>query len=287
MTGFGKAECTIGDKKLTIEVKSVNSKQLDLNLRIPYFLKEKDAEVKSMISKSVERGKVDFSVYYETIGEQKVQVFDNALIKLYYKELKKVADELKIQNTNLLAEVLKMPDVLIKSEVSELTEKDWKTIHAAMNKALKAFNDFREQEGKALEKDFNLRLKHIHTMLKKIDGADKERIKIIKDRIRKNIDEVIEPSKFDANRFEQELIYYVEKLDITEEKVRLKNHCDYFSKTMNEEDNAGRKLGFISQEIGREINTIGSKANNAEIQKMVVEMKDDLEKIKEQVNNVL
>ena len=287
MTGYGKAECLVGQKKISIEIRSVNSKQLDLNLRMPFYLREKESDIKTVISKTVERGKVDMSVYAEKKSDTEIKLFDHSLIKKYYDELKKLSKELKVSNENIFSEVLKLPDVVRKNENEVLSELEWKTINKSILIAIKNFNSFREQEGKALEKDLSFRIKNILLLLKKTDSADKARIEMIKKRIKKNMEEIIPVAKFDTNRFEQELIYYIEKLDITEEKVRLKNHCDYFLITMKEENNCGRKLGFISQEIGREINTIGSKANHTDIQKMVVEMKDELEKVKEQLNNVL
>ncbi len=286
MTGYGKTVCNLKKKKLTIEMRSLNSKQLDLNLRIPSIYREKESEIRNLISKEAERGKIDFTIYSEqTNEEEKNLTINHKLAATYHKELKKLSSILKEKQTNLLPLILKMPDV-ITSEKREFDEKDWKELSKSISKTIEHFNKFRDDEGKSLQKEFEKRLALVSKHLAEIETLDKKRINNVKERVRKNVAEAIEKSKIDTNRLEQELIYYIEKLDITEEKVRLKTHCEYFLKTMKE-DSSGRKLGFISQEIGREINTIGSKANDAEIQKIVVMMKDELEKIKEQINNVL
>jgi uncharacterized protein (TIGR00255 family) len=287
MTGFGKAVSEIPGKKVTVEIRSLNSKQLDLNLRMPYFYKEKELELRNEIAKLVERGKVDLSVYTESTQEAMPVALNRQLAKTYYTELKSLSDELGENNNDLLGLALKMPDVMkAEREVVELDEQEWKLVRAAVDKALEAFQQFRDDEGKTLQHEFNTRIAIINNLLTEVIALDAARVNNIKTRIRNNIAEVIDVNKMDENRFEQELIYYVEKLDITEEKLRLKTHLDYFLGTMHEPA-AGRKLGFISQEIGREINTIGSKANDAGIQKLVVQMKDELEKIKEQMLNVL
>lgn len=288
MTGFGKAECIIKDKKVTIELKSVNSKQLDLNVKLPYLIKDKEVEVKQLLSAVLERGKIDCYVSTERQEtESATKNFDDIFILNSFKELKKITKSLKLSDEEIFSQVMRLPDATKKTEAEVVTEKDLKSFMAAMKKAITAFNEFREQEGKALEKDILARINNISKGLKAIEKYDQPRIEKIKQRIKDNLTEVIEVNKIDNNRFEQELIYYIEKLDVTEEKVRLKNHCDYFLETAKKENNSGRKLAFISQEIGREINTIGSKANNSEMQKIVVEMKDELEKVKEQINNVL
>jgi len=285
MTGFGKATQEFENKTVTIEIRSLNSKNLDLNFRLPSVYRDKEHELKSEITKLLERGKVDLSVYVESkIQETPVEV-NTDLAKAYYSKIKQLAVELNEPTTNLLAQVLKMPDVL-KSERKEPNEQDWKDIYSIVLKAIDGLNKFREDEGKSIQKDFEDHLKVIADSLEKIKAHDASRVQNIKDRIKKNLEEVVGIDKIDNNRFEQELIYYIEKLDINEEKVRLKTHLDYFTATMKEPA-GGRKLNFIGQEIGREINTIGSKANDAEMQKLVVLMKDELEKIKEQTNNVL
>ena len=285
MTGFGKATKEFKNKTVNVEIRSLNSKNMDLSLRLSSTYRDKEHELKSEITKLLERGKVDLSIYVESkIIETPVEV-NTDLAKSYYEKIKQLAIDLNEPTTNLLSHVLKMPDVL-KSERKEPNEEDWKDIHSVVLEAVSALNKFREDEGKSIEKDFNDRLGIISDSLENIKKHDANRIQTIKDRIKKNLEEVVGKDKVDNNRFEQELIYYIEKLDINEEKVRLKTHLDYFIKTMKEPA-GGRKLNFIGQEIGREINTIGSKANDAEMQKHVVLMKDELEKMKEQTNNVL
>lgn len=287
MTGFGKAVNEIPGKKITVEIRSLNSKQLDLNLRIPYLYKEKELELRTELSKQLERGKVDVSVYTESTQETVPTTLNKNLAKAYYNELRSLSQELNEKEENLLSLVVKMPDVLkAEKETVELDEAEWNQVKEAVNKAIEAFQKFRDDEGKTLEKEFQNRIGIIGKLLNEVLSLDNARIDNIKKRIKNNLEEVIDLNKIDQNRFEQELIYYIEKLDITEEKLRLKTHLDYFNETMKEPA-SGRKLGFISQEIGREINTIGSKANDAGIQKLVVQMKDELEKVKEQLLNVL
>jgi uncharacterized protein (TIGR00255 family) len=287
MTGFGKAVNEIPGKKVTVEIRSLNSKQLDLNLRIPYFYKEKELELRTEIAKQLERGKVDVSVYTESTLEMLPVALNRELAKTYYKELKSLSEELNENNQDLLSLALKMPDVMkAEREVVELDEAEWKLVKNAVEKAIDSFQKFRDDEGRTLLAEFTMRISIIERLLAEVITLDAARITNIKNRIKGNLEEVIDVNKLDQNRFEQELIYYIEKLDITEEKLRLKTHLDYFILTMKE-SSSGRKLGFISQEIGREINTIGSKANDAEMQKLVVQMKDELEKIKEQMLNVL
>ena len=283
MTGFGKAVLELPGKKITVEVRSLNSKQLDLNLRVPSLYREKEAELRSEISKTVERGKVDLGIYSESTGEASAVSVNLPLAKNYYQELKTLAKELNEKNDHLLPIVVKMPDVF-RNERQELDEKEWKEVAGTVSAALAAFNVFRADEGKTLKKELLGRIDAITGLLEEVKKLDEKRIPAVRERLQKSVDELKE--KVDQNRFEQELIYYIEKFDITEEKVRLLTHCEYFRKTI-EEASSGRKLGFISQEIGREINTIGSKANDAGIQKLVVQMKDDLEKVKEQLLNVL
>lgn len=287
MTGFGKSITEIPGKKITVEVRSLNSKSLDLNLRIPYIYKEKELELRSEVSKQIERGKVDLTVYTESTQESLPIAINKTLAKTYYQELKSLSEELNENSDNLLALVLKMPEVMkAEKEVIELDEAEWKHVKTAVDKAIEAFQGFRSDEGKILENEFKTRIGIIAKLLEEVLSSDAARIENIRTRIKNNIAELVEKEKIDENRFEQELIYYIEKLDITEEKLRLKTHLDYFTITM-QEPSCGRKLGFISQEIGREINTIGSKANDSTVQKLVVQMKDELEKIKEQLLNVL
>jgi len=285
MTGYGKAVCELSSKKITVEVRSLNSKSFDLNLRTASVYREKEQELRSEIAKQLERGKIDFSLYSEFNGEASSVSINKTLAKSYYAELKALAGELKDSGSDLLALTMKMPEVM-RAEKQELDEAEWKHVRVAVDEALKDFQRFRLDEGKSIADDFTKRIGYITSFLKEVEKADGLRVDNVRERIRKNIAEFVDKEKIDQNRFEQELVYYIEKIDITEEKVRLKTHCEYFVKTMQEES-SGRKLGFITQEIGREINTIGSKANDATIQKIVVQMKDELEKIKEQVNNVL
>ena len=287
MTGFGKATTEIPGKKVTVEVRSLNSKQLDLNLRLPYLYKEKELELRAEISKQIERGKVDVSVFTESTLDILPVSINKKLAKTYYNELKSLSEELAEVNPNLLALVVKMPDVMkAEREIVELDEVEWKQVKTTVDKAIDAFQKFRSDEGTTLSNEFSNRIRLIDKLLSEVIIMDAPRVENIRTRIKNSIAEAIEKEKIDQNRFEQELIYYIEKLDITEEKLRLKTHIDYFLNTMNEPA-SGRKLGFISQEIGREINTIGSKANDASVQKLVVQMKDELEKIKEQLLNVL
>ncbi|MDO9186197.1 MAG: YicC/YloC family endoribonuclease [Bacteroidia bacterium] len=287
MTGFGKSVTEIPGKKVTVEVRSLNSKALDLNLRLPYIYKEKELGLRSDISKQIERGKIDLTVFTESNQETLPVAINKTLAKTYYKELKALSEELNENSTNLLALVVKMPEVMkAEREVVELDEAEWEQVKMAVDKAIEAFQKFRSDEGKILANEFQTRIAIIYALLEDVVKMDSSRVENVRTRIKNNIAEFVEKEKIDQNRFEQELIYYIEKLDITEEKLRLKTHLDYFMNTM-QEPACGRKLGFISQEIGREINTIGSKANDAAVQKLVVQMKDELEKIKEQLLNVL
>jgi len=285
MTGFGKASKELGDKTINVEIRSLNSKSMDLSLRLPGQYREFELDLRNELSKLLERGKVDLSIYVESVKEEMPIEINTALAKEYYKKIKALATELNEPVSDMMGQILRMPEVL-KAEKREPDENEWKAIKSVILEAVESLNKFRNDEGKTIAKDFNDRLKMMDDSLKKIIELDKNRLTSIKERIRNNLYEVIGSEKVDNNRFEQELIYYIEKLDINEEKVRLKAHVDYFLKTMVE-PSAGRKLNFIGQEIGREINTIGSKANDAGIQKLVVLMKDELEKIKEQTNNVL
>jgi uncharacterized protein (TIGR00255 family) len=287
MTGYGKASCSFEEKSITVEIRSVNSKQLDINSRIPSNYKEKELEMRSEIMRIAERGKVDFSI---TIGQNEtgkpVKINYN-LLKEYFNQIKIAATELGIPVTeqSLLA-TLRLPDTF-KAETPELTDAESNTLFNCLLEALSVFNQFRVQEGQALEKDMLKRLELILSYLSELKQFESGRIERIKERLQKNLNEFIPAGSIEANRFEQEVIYFLEKLDFTEEKIRLKNHCDYFLKTMHQEDSQGRKLSFIVQEMGREINTLGSKANDSDIQKYVVMMKDELEKIKEQLMNIL
>lgn len=285
MTGFGKASLELGDRTITVEIRSLNSKGADISLRLSPGLRNYELELRNDLSKQLERGKIDLSIYIESNKVEGSVEINTELAKTYYEQLKNLAQVIGEPLEEPIQQILRMPDVL-KSERKETDEEEWKKIKGCVNEAIKQLNAFRDLEGQSLKKDFEERLTKIGTCLEEVKTLDTKRIDAIKERIRTNIDEAIGKNKIDENRFEQELIYYIEKLDINEEKVRLKTHLDYFIETCKE-TSPGRKLNFISQEIGREINTIGSKANDAQIQKLVVVMKDELEKIKEQANNVL
>lgn len=282
MTGFGKATLQLPTKKITVEVKSLNSKGLDLNTRMPSVYREMELGLRNEIALKLERGKIDFSIFIEMTGEQTSSKINAPIVKAYIKQMLEVipnADE-----TELMKMAVRMPDAL-KTERDEIDENDWAAIQKVIKEALDNIWNFRQDEGKSLEKEFQLRIGNIRQYMNDALALDPERVQAIKDRLQTAISEL--QVNVDENRFEQELIYYLEKLDITEEKVRLTNHLDYFLETIKGTEANGRKLGFITQEMGREINTMGSKANHAQMQKLVVMMKDELEKIKEQVLNVL
>lgn len=282
MTGFGKASLQLPTKKITVEVKSLNSKGLDLNVRMPSVYREMELGLRNQISTKLERGKVDFAIYVETTAEQTSTKVNVPVVKSYIAQLREVYAE--ADETELMKMAVRMPDAL-KTEREEIDEDDWEQIQVIIDEALQNILSFRKDEGESLEKEFNLRIGNIRQYMNDTLALDPERIQAIKERLQTAISEL--EVNVDENRFEQELIYYLEKLDITEEKVRLTNHLDYFLETLNGNEANGRKLGFITQEMGREINTMGSKSNHAQMQKLVVMMKDELEKIKEQVLNVL
>jgi uncharacterized protein (TIGR00255 family) len=281
MTGFGKSITQLPSKKVTVEIKSLNSKNLDVNARIPSQYREKELQLRNTISKSLTRGKVDFSIFVEVTGEETTASVNRGVVKNYMQQLKSIVNG---DQTELLKMALRMPDA-VTTEREEIDESEFKAIEAAVIEALEEINQFRTDEGDALEKDLKLRVNNIGTLLKDVLRIDPERVEAVKERLRKGVTDLKE--NVDENRFEQELVYYIEKFDITEEKVRLENHLAYFNESINSQDSNGRKLGFISQEMGREINTIGSKSNYAPMQQLVVQMKDELEKIKEQLLNVL
>jgi uncharacterized protein (TIGR00255 family) len=283
MTGFGKFDTETPNYKLNIEIRSLNSKQLDLNLKLPYQFRAYEMELRQFLSAELVRGKVDIYISIEKEANKTIDV-NEVLLMAYYKTIKNIAVKIGEENQAILPLLLKQPDIY-KAEKKESNENEIAELKNALKSAVKKFDDFRNQEGSALEKDLSLRLSNIEANRDKIKTLDKNRIEAVKQRLTQKILDIKEVS-MDKNRFEQELIYFIEKLDINEELVRLDNHLQYFKSTMAEKD-AGRKLGFITQEIGREINTIGSKCNDAEMQKIVVNMKDDLEKIKEQSLNVL
>jgi len=286
MTGYGKAEGVVGSKKISVEVRSLNGKFLDCSLRVPGLYRQKEMIVRSKAAKEVVRGKVDISISYESLEGEQNFFINKELVKNYYQGLSEISKELNITEQDVLGTLMKMPEVM-RSEKQTLSEDEWSGIEKLIDAALVSFNSFRKAEGIVLKDEVEGRVNEIASLLEQVEPFEVERIETIKTRIKKNIDEIVSKDGFDQNRFEQELIFYMERYDITEEKVRLKTHCEHFIKTMNEEEAQGKKLGFISQEIGREINTLGSKANHAEMQKIVVQMKDELEKIKEQALNIL
>ena len=281
MTGYGKSVIQLPTKKITVELKSLNSKNLDLNTRVPSSYREKELEIRKLISKSLVRGKVDFNLYIEVTGEKTTAKVNEGVVKQYMNQLKNISSVAEVE---LLKMAVKMPDSM-KTEREEIDAGEFKNILEAVNEALTALNHYRSDEGTVLGNDFKIRIKNISELLIKVVAVDSERMAIVKDRLRKAVEDLKEA--VDENRFEQELIYYLEKYDITEEKVRLKNHLNYFNEALASSDSNGKKIGFICQEIGREINTIGSKSNHAPMQQLVVQMKDELEKIKEQSLNVL
>jgi uncharacterized protein (TIGR00255 family) len=281
MTGFGKHVIQLPSKKITVELKSLNSKSLDLNARMPSNYREKELEMRKTIASSLVRGKIDFNLYVEITGDETTSKVNEGAVRKYMEQLRTIADG---EDTHLLEMALRLPDTL-KTERDDLDPEEYKAILQALTEALSEINNFRSEEGNMLEKDFLARLQNLSTLLEQVIQIDPERIDGIRERLNKAVADL--KTEVDANRFEQELIYYLEKYDITEEKVRLANHLEYFKSTLQSADSNGKKLGFISQEIGREINTIGSKANYAPMQQLVVQMKDELEKIKEQMLNVL
>jgi uncharacterized protein (TIGR00255 family) len=282
MTGFGKASLQLATKKITVEVKSLNSKGLDLNTRMPSVYRENELALRNLLAQKLERGKVDFSLYVEVTGEETSSKINAPIVKAYMAQMKTILPD--ANETELMKMAVRMPDTM-KTEREEIDPNEWKQIQAVIDEAIENMLSFRKSEGASLEKEFTLRIENIRSFMNQALALDPERVTSIKERLQTAIDEL--KVNVDTNRFEQELIYYLEKLDITEEKVRLTNHLDYFLQTLNGSEANGRKLGFITQEMGREINTMGSKSNHAEMQKLVVMMKDELEKIKEQVLNVL
>lgn len=281
MTGFGKHVVQLPNKKITVEIKSLNSKSIDLNARMPSSYREKELELRKLVANSLLRGKVDFNLYVELTGDTTSTQVNEVAVKQYMNQLKNIADG---DDLRLLEMALRFPDAM-KTDKEDIDEEEYEAIKEALQGALVEINEFRSEEGNVLEKDFLDRITSLNKLLEEVITIDPDRQATIRERLEKAVQDL--KADVDANRFEQELIYYLEKYDITEEKVRLSNHLDYFSKTLQSDDSNGKKLGFISQEIGREINTIGSKANFAPMQQIVVQMKDELEKIKEQMLNVL
>jgi uncharacterized protein (TIGR00255 family) len=287
MTGYGIASFDSGSTKYTVEIKSLNSKFLELSLRIPKAFSEKEFQLRNECNKQIERGKVNLSINVEQADSSvKAAGIDAELLKNYYNQLKKVSNDLGEPTNNLLQLALGLPEV-VKYEEDTVSEEEWKIVEKTFQQALTAFQQFRADEGNVLEQDVKYRIGIILKNLELVEVEEPKRVPLIKERLNQFLTEAVARESIDQNRFEQELIYYIDKLDITEEKIRLKSHCDYFIETLKNADANGKKLGFISQEIGREINTLGSKANDATMQKLVVGMKEELEKIKEQLLNVL
>jgi uncharacterized protein (TIGR00255 family) len=287
MTGFGRATCDLAEKVVVIEIKSLNSKQLDLNLRLPAQYREKEMDLRNELVNRLKRGKVDVNVNVEyKEGRQAIQINASNIMN-YYRQLKVLSDQLGISSTDsLLQAIIRLPDAVI-AEKEIIDAEEWEKLQFAFTFAINELEQFRNQEGKALAFDIMTRINLIETLLTQVEPFEIERDTTIRTKLNSSLLEFIPQESLDKNRFEQELIYYLEKFDISEEKTRLKHHCHYFAEVMNEPDQVGRKLGFVAQEIGREINTIGSKANHSGIQKIVVMMKDELEKVKEQLMNIL
>lgn len=288
MTGYGKATAELSDKKVNVEIKSLNSKALDLSTRIAPIYREKEMEVRGEISRVLERGKVDFSLWVEKKeASQLATPINQELLAVYYEQIKMLSAQYDIpQPEDWFATLLRMPDVMTKIETTELTDEEWQAVYEAVQEAIGHLVDFRKQEGAALERKFREKIANISRLLTEVEPFEEERVGKIKGRIVDTLEKTISVD-YDKNRLEQELIYYIEKLDVNEEKQRLANHLNYFIKTLESGSGQGKKLGFIAQEMGREINTLGSKSNHVEMQKIVVQMKDELEQIKEQVLNVM
>ncbi|MBU2525683.1 MAG: YicC family protein [Bacteroidetes bacterium] len=281
MTGYGRCVKQLSDKIVTVEIKSLNSKSFDLNLRMPGYYRDRELDIRNILSQRLERGKIDLSIQLESTANTAPAMLNEKVVRDYLKQLKAIVDG---DETELLKMAVRMPDALL-AKPEQADENEWQEIFSALQEAAAQLFVFRKAEGKVLHKDFALRIQNIQSLLKGVEAQDTERLEVVKLRLRKAVDSL--EAEVDENRFEQELIYYLEKFDITEEKVRLKNHLDYFSENLESPESNGKKLGFISQEIGREINTIGSKANHAATQQLVVQMKDELEKLKEQLLNIL
>lgn len=287
MTGFGKSSIVLDGRTITFEIRSLNSKQIDMNLRLPSLLRDLEPEIRGLVTRVAERGKIDINATVDISGSEQPATINRPLAIAFYRELQSLAAELQAPEQDLFSIVMKMPEIT-KNTREELSSGDKALLLEGITEALQLFDEFRKHEGELLEKDFSERIGKILDGLDLVGPHEQQRNSQMREKLRNSLDSFVENNSFDANRFEQEIIYYLEKLDITEEKVRLKKHCDYFLHTLKADDGAnGRKLSFISQEIGREINTLGSKASDANIQKIVVEMKDELEKIKEQLANIL
>ncbi|MBS3775929.1 MAG: YicC family protein [Bacteroidales bacterium] len=287
MTGYGKAQKSFRNKQIAVEIKSLNSKQCDINMKLPYKIREKEMDLRKMMVDSLQRGKVTCVVNYEITDEEKAGTINAPVVKNYIRQIKRFSEDMKISfDSELLSTALTMPEAFEKEE-EELDQEEWEFIQKCMQEALNKCLEFRRQEGAAIEKDFKSRINVLIDLLNSVDSFENRRIEAIKERLNERLNEIKNDMEIDRGRFEQEVVYYLEKMDITEEKVRLKNHMDYFLKMLENNESGGKKLNFIIQEMVREINTIGSKANDSDIQKIVVQMKDEVEKIREQVMNVL
>jgi uncharacterized protein (TIGR00255 family) len=287
MTGYGKAIAETPQKKITIEIKSLNSKQLDLNTKLPWLYKEKEPEIRNLISQRLDRGKIDFSIFCDMLDDEVVTVINKSAVRNYYNQFKEIAEDLKIDlDDQIFTAIMKLPDTM-KTEKPEMSEDEWSVVKTQIIESVTMLDLYRIEEGLSIMSDLNKCIGKILSFLETVETFEAGRITKIREKLSAMLDENLGPDKVDKNRFEQEIIFYLEKYDINEEKVRLKTHCDYFIETVNTPSPNGKILNFIAQEIGREINTIGSKANDASIQKLVVMMKDELEKIKEQTLNVL
>ena len=287
MTGYGKAEFEAGNKKITLELKTLNSKQLDINSRTPILYREKDISIRKEISEKLVRGKIDFSLFLENLGMESNSAINESIVTSYFNQLSALQEKLGLPVTEeIMLNIMRLPDTT-KTVYESLDEKEWEIIFSKIQEVIGSVDEFRTQEGIALDRDIRSNIAEIQSLLTQIEPFEASRIENVKTRIQDNLNEISINGNMDKNRFEQEMIYYLEKLDINEEKVRLINHCEYFLETLDTPKDIGKKLGFIAQEIGREINTIGSKANESNIQRIVVQMKDSLEKIKEQLLNIL
>ena len=287
MTGYGKTSCVLPNKIITIEIKCLNSKQADVTVKLPSMYRDRESILRNKLTRELIRGKIEFNLWYDLTEVERKATINHMVVKDYISQFQEMKEWTDIPGNEILMPIImRLPEVL-RVERQEINDEEWIAIMESLDNALSATLEFREQEGKVLEEDIRLRINNIITLSIEIEKYLGARLDLIKTRLEGNLNEFIGKDKIDNNRFEQEIIYYLEKLDITEEKVRLANHCSYFLETIDKEDIAGKKLGFIAQEIGREINTMGSKANNGDIQRLVVQMKDELEKIREQLLNVL
>jgi uncharacterized protein (TIGR00255 family) len=287
MTGFGKAIAECGDKNIVVEIKSLNSKSLDINTRIAYAYREKDLEIRSVLAEKLVRGKIDVCIYCESKDAGSEKSINEMVVKSYYGQMQKIAADMNIPASpqSIFDAVIRLPEIFSSDLSSKMSDKESVVLKQALEQAIEKIIDYRRVEGAVLAADVRHNVEHIEGLIPQVEQFETQRIERIRERMSQALEEGIAPENIDKNRLEQELIFYIEKLDVSEEKVRLQQHCDYFKQTMNE-DNCGKKLGFIAQEIGREINTLGSKSNDAEMQRVVVEMKDYLERIKEQVLNI-